>query len=97
MSAPHMPAKYSEARRALAAAHRVDEVKDIHNLALAMEVYAYQAKDRAFVVWAAEIKRRARRRIGELMAEQRAAGKLAKGSTQPTILSHRTRRGWIRR
>ena len=73
-------AKYDAARRALAEATTIDEAKDFRDKALAMEAYAFQAKDAELVAMATEIKRRATRRIGELMAELKAADKLAKGA-----------------
>jgi N6-adenosine-specific RNA methylase IME4 len=77
MSAPLV--KYDEARRALAEAHRVDEVKDIADKAAAMHCYARQARDSELIAHATEIRKRAERRLGELICEQREAGKLATG------------------
>ena len=61
--------KYDEARRALAAAHTVDEVKNIRDKAEALRAYARQAGDVDMVNWAAEIKIRAERKAGELLKE----------------------------
>ncbi|MBZ9973489.1 phage N-6-adenine-methyltransferase [Mesorhizobium sp. BR-1-1-8] len=70
---------YDAAVRALAAAKSVDEVKDWRNKSEAMRAYAKQAKNKQMETDAAEIRIRAERRLGELMAAQREIGLLKPG------------------
>jgi hypothetical protein len=60
--------KYDQARQALAACRSVDEIKDIRDKSEAMRLYAKQAQDTELEQWAAEIKFRAQRALGELSA-----------------------------
>ena len=60
---------YDNAKRELAEAHRVDEVKSIHDKAAAMSRYAVMAKDHELSRYATEIRLRAERRLGEVMKE----------------------------
>lgn len=70
--------KYNEACRALVAAKAVDEVLDIRDKAEALSVYARLAKNTQMELDAVEIRIRAERRIGEMMAEQKATVGMAK-------------------
>ncbi len=83
--------RYDAARKALAAAHRVDEVKRIHDKATALLAYAKQAGDYELQNKAAEIRILAERRAGELLTDLHATGqRQGKESGRPAKVSSAT-------
>lgn len=70
---------FESALDALAECKSVDEVKGWTDRAAATQAYARMAKDKRLEVDAAEIRIRAERRLGEMLAEQKASGNMAKG------------------
>jgi hypothetical protein len=84
--------RYDNARRALAAAHRVDEVKKIHDKATALLVYAKQAGDLTLQNQAAEIRILSERKAGQLLVDMGESGqRQAKQNGRPRKVSSTTR------
>ena len=65
--------RYDAMCRAIAEAYAVDEVKDIRDKAIALEHYAAQARNTEAERQACEIRLRAERRCGQLLAEREMA------------------------
>ena len=71
--------KYDAACRALAECKAIDEVKTWADKAAAMQAYGRMAKDKTLEVDAAEIRIRAERRLGQLIAAQKEFEGLNRG------------------
>jgi ParB family chromosome partitioning protein len=70
VNAPNLPTPiYSQAKKAIAEARTIDDVKEVRNKAIAMRAYAEQAKDTQMEKDAIFIRLRAERRIGEMLRE----------------------------
>lgn len=61
---------------------RFDEVKDIRNKAIAMAEYAKRARDGKLIADATVLRKQSERRLGELMEDERKAGKLKGGGNR---------------
>jgi N6-adenosine-specific RNA methylase IME4 len=80
--------RYDAACRAIAAAKSVDEAVKIRDQAEAVRAYAKMAKNRTLEVDAAEIRIRAERRVGQLIAAQKESVGLGKPGPKGEIGSH---------
>jgi len=76
--------KYDAACRLLAEARSVDEVKQIRDVAIALKVYARQAKNKKLESDAVEISLRATRRLDQMRREQKATCLPTGGPFVPT-------------
>ena len=80
--------KYEAACYAIAECVRVDEVKEWADKAAAMQAYGRMAQDQTLQAQAAEIRIRAERRLGELLAGQKSEGGLSRGAAGVGINQH---------
>lgn len=75
--------RYEAMCRAIAECERVDEIKEIHDKALALELYCRQALNQDAERAATQIRLRAERRAGELLRDMAKAKGAANGEPGP--------------
>jgi hypothetical protein len=78
-----LPANYAKARKALALATRVDQIKQIRDKAMAVRLYARQANDTALMNDATDLAMRAEIKAGRKLIEMAKSGE-RKGDGRPT-------------
>lgn len=81
---------YDHARILLAEAKTVDDVKQIHDKAAAMAEYRRRAGDRSLEIDAVEIRMFAQRRLGQMLAAQKATVGLHPGGRPPMVEAPKT-------
>jgi len=79
MSTPGL-IRYEAAVAALAKCLAVDEVKKWLDKSAALQAYARMAKEKTLEIDAAEVRIRAERRLGQMLAEQKESGGMATGA-----------------
>lgn len=84
-STANLPVAYAAARRALAEAVRIDEIKTVRDLAVAAMAYAQVAQDFDMLNNAVEIREEAERKAGGKLIEMRE-----RGERQPQTGDHRS-------
>ena len=81
--------RYDAMCRAIDAAYKVDEVKDIHDKAVALEIYARQAHNTEAEMQACEIRLRAERKAGVEPDRQISRIRLSDKTSRPTVAGAR--------
>lgn len=80
--------KYDAMCQAIAECHRVDEVKDLRDKAMALELYAKQARNTDAERKASEVRLRAERRTGELLKDLARTAPQDRSSGRPVNTSN---------